>query len=236
LLHYAGPVIGALEEYESMENPVKKRVEYLLELCRKLLGTETNTQFESNVVDDQLYNRYRAASLSFLHQYYGEEHPYYISFYTLHRNYAPTVKQTLGILQAVLDEIENGWFLTVRRIVSAEIFSDFVEMASHLLENNYKDAAAVMLGSTLEEHLRQLARDNGIDVEFEKSDKIVPKKADVLNADLAKADVYSKLDQKNVTAWLDLRNKAAHGQYSEYSKEQVDLFCLSLTDFMARVR
>ncbi len=56
-----------------------------------------------------------------------------------------------------------------------------------------------------------------------------------MNSELASATVYSKLDQKNVTAWLDLRNKAAHGQYSEYSKEQVALFIQSVRDFITRI-
>jgi len=33
-----------------------------------------------------------------------------------------------------------------------------------------------------------------------------------MNADLAKADVYNKLTQKQITALADLRNSAAHGQ------------------------
>jgi len=52
---------------------------------------------------------------------------------------------------------------------------------------------------------------------------------------LAKAEVYTKLDQKSVTAWLDLRNKAAHGKYTEYEKEQVVLMMRSVTDFLARM-
>lgn len=55
-----------------------------------------------------------------------------------------------------------------------------------------------------------------------------------MNADLAGANVYSKLDQKNVTAWLDLRNKAAHGKYGEYTKEQVALLIQSVRDFITR--
>ena len=46
-----------------------------------------------------------------------------------------------------------------------------------------------------------------------------PKKADQLNADLFKARASSGLGQKNVTAWLDMRNRAAHGRYNEYKKE-----------------
>ena len=36
-----------------------------------------------------------------------------------------------------------------------------------------------------------------------------------MNNDLACGNSYTKLDQKSVTAWLDLRNRAAHGRYGE---------------------
>jgi hypothetical protein len=55
-----------------------------------------------------------------------------------------------------------------------------------------------------------------------------------MNADLASAGVYTKLDQKSVTAWLDLRNKAAHGEYAKYSQEQVGLLVSGVRDFIAR--
>ncbi|MGW6735793.1 hypothetical protein [Streptomyces sp. NPDC055013] len=48
-----------------------------------------------------------------------------------------------------------------------------------------------------------------------------PKKADTLNADLKKVDVYDGLQQKEVTAWMDLRNKAALGNYSGASEPRV---------------
>ena len=62
-----------------------------------------------------------------------------------------------------------------------------------------------------------------------------PKKADSMNNDLASAGAYSKLDQKNVTAWLDLRNKAAHGHYGEYNTDQVQALLLGVREFAARV-
>jgi hypothetical protein len=47
--------------------------------------------------------------------------------------------------------------------------------------------------------------------------------------------VYSGLDQKSVTRWLDLRNKASHGKHSEYTKEQVALTLQGVQDFAARL-
>jgi flagellar biosynthesis chaperone FliJ len=63
----------------------------------------------------------------------------------------------------------------------------------------------------------------------------VAKKAEQLNADLVKAEIYSKLDQKAVTTWLDLRNKAAHGKYDEYEARQVEIMNQGVIEFISRV-
>jgi len=52
-----------------------------------------------------------------------------------------------------------------------------------------------------------------------------------LNAHLAKAEVYSKLVQKQVTTWAHIRNKAAHGEYGEYNAEQVRTMLLFVQGF-----
>ena len=43
-----------------------------------------------------------------------------------------------------------------------------------------------------------------------------------LNDDLAKAGVYNKLQQKQITALADIRNSAAHGNYEQFTKEDVE--------------
>jgi hypothetical protein len=93
-----------------------------------------------------------------------------------------------------------------------------------------KNAAAVIAGSTLEVHIKQLCAKHSVSTQSNGK----PKKADTLNADLVKASAYSKLDQKNVTAWLGLRNDAAHGNYKEYDKQQVKLLINSIRDFITR--
>ena len=54
------------------------------------------------------------------------------------------------------------------------------------------------------------------------------------NSELASNAIYNKLEQKNVTAWIDLRNKAAHGKYSEYTVTQVELMYQGVLDFLLR--
>jgi hypothetical protein len=143
-----------------------------------------------------------------------------------------SISPLIGILEALRLSYANGYITSVYELVHADVFSDFLEMADHLLDRDYKDAAAVIAGSVLEEHLRKLSVKNRINVP--KPDGS-PKKADALNSELAAKGVYSKLDQKGVTAWLDLRNKAAHGYYSEYTKEQVSLMSQSVRNFVSRL-
>jgi hypothetical protein len=140
------------------------------------------------------------------------------------------VPKVAGVLISLREAYASGYLTTVSELIHADLFSNFIEMAEHLSSEGYKDPAAVLIGSTLEEHLRQLCVKNGLPTTFGGR----PKKADQLNADLTNATVYSKLDQKSITSWLDLRNKAAHGKYNEYTKEQVQLMIQSIQDFMTR--
>jgi hypothetical protein len=187
-------------------------------------------------VDSGAMKGFRSAALSFIERLYGKTHSHYSE---LHKEADGTYKEDadvgVAILKSVRDEFSGGWLFSLKKIVSAEIFSDFIDMAQHLHAQGYKDPAAVIAGSVLEEHLRQLAISNGVDTEMDVDGLKRPKKADRLNSDLVKAEVYSKLDQKAVTMWLDLRNKAAHGQYEEYNEEQVGNMIQSVVEFMVRV-
>ncbi len=139
-----------------------------------------------------------------------------------------------GIVRTLRDEVEADFLKSAREFIQGELFGDFLEMASFLLNEGYKDAAAVIVGGVIEVHLRKLCVKNSIAVEITENGQTKAKKADRLNSELAVAKIYSKLDQKNLTAWLDLRNRAAHAQYNEYTKDQVSLLLQGVRDFIAR--
>ena len=188
-------------------------------------------------VDNELFQEFRAASTSFIGRVLGTDSGGYIDYTARVRtNYLSDTTSGRGLLKALKQEIDGGWLVTVKGLVSAEIFTDFLEMAGHLLEENYKDPAAVMIGSVLEEHLRQLCKNNGIDITIPdtRTGKDVPKKADRMNTDLYTAGVYNKLYQKTILSWLDLRNQAAHGHYTEYDIKQVRLMESGVVDFIAK--
>ena len=179
---------------------------------------------------------FRSAGLSFLQRVYDIKHPHFREFEQRVKVTTPSDTECgIAILRAVRDEIAGGWLFTVKGLVAAEVFADFLEMAEHLLQQGYKDPAAVMAGSVLEEHLRQLCAKHAIPLTERRGADDVAKKAEGLNAGLAGADVYSKVEQMQITAWLALRNKAAHGEYSAYDADQVRQFLTGLISFASRV-
>lgn len=144
--------------------------------------------------------------------------------------YKVNLLQIAAVCHSLYDDLRNGYLRSMVEVVHADVFADYLEMADHLNSTGYKDAAAVIAGSTLEAHIKSLCEK----YEVPTKEGGRPVKADMLNSNLVKADVYGKLDQKNVTAWLDLRNNAAHGDYSKYDQSQVSLLIQSVRDFIVR--
>jgi hypothetical protein len=130
-----------------------------------------------------------------------------------------------GVLKAAEDDYASGQLVQLRQLVQAEVFDDFLEQAEHLLSSGYHQAAGVIAGCVLEDGLRKLCAKHAIPI----TDR---PKLDTMNADLAKAGVYNKLAQKRITAIADLRNKAAHGEWTVFSEQDVREMVTAVRRFM----
>jgi len=214
-----------------------KRTDELIKMGQVALSTATPRDHMSGFfVPAAYFAEFRSAALSFLERTFGTNS-------TLYKEFDSSVRDTssyytergTGILKAARTELAGGWVFTTKGLVSAEVFTDFIEMAEHFLTEKYKDAAAVITGSVLEEHLRQLCQKNSVPLTFNRPDGSTGhKRADAMNADLVRAGVYNQLEQKNVTSWLGYRNSAAHGKYADYDNQQVALMLRGVTEFVAR--
>ena len=139
------------------------------------------------------------------------------------------VEQLLGVLKGLRRDIEAGYLMSLEEEVHADLFADFLGMADHLLSDRQALPAAVVAGAALEARLRALAERAGVSTEARGK----PKRAAKLNDDLAKKSVYRKAEQKQVLAWQDLRNSAAHGE-DGFSPEEIRLMVQGIRDFIAR--
>jgi hypothetical protein len=135
------------------------------------------------------------------------------------------------IATALRDDIQAGWLASVVEIAHADTHSEYLEMAEELLTKKYKDAAAVIAGTSLEVHLHALCTKHSINLQAPNGS---PKKADTMNADLKAAGVYNTLEQKQVTAWLAIRNSAANGNYGDYDEAGVKGLIEGVRNFAAK--
>jgi hypothetical protein len=133
-------------------------------------------------------------------------------------------------VKAALEDLKGGFFFEAKTLLEAEVFSDMLEQAGELQQAGYKDAAAVLAGGVLEKHLRSMCARQGIGL-FKPNGK--HKMMNDMNDELAKTGAYNALKKKQVTAWADLRNNAAHGNTTAYTASDVDAFLRDVSDFCA---
>jgi hypothetical protein len=143
--------------------------------------------------------------------------------------------EVFGVVKALRDDYAAGYMKTIRQEINADLFSDFLEMATYLLtEERLKQPAAVLAGGVLEEHIRKLCELSGIRCSTGEDPSARPKRLDALNSELGKANVYGKNDQKQITAWCGIRNSAAHAHYGEFDERQVSAMIDGIRNFIVR--
>jgi len=104
-------------------------------------------------LDDSFYTQHNASALALIERVVGRAHSYselaakQVQLHDLGDSYA--ILQIHGIAQSVRADVANGMLQQVRVLVHADMFTDFIEMAEHLLAEGYKDPAAVLLGGPL---------------------------------------------------------------------------------------
>lgn len=159
-------------------------------------------------------------------------------FYNMPAVGNPVSGRFLAQLKGIVDDLRSalmaGHLVAYGELIRSEVFGDVLDMASHLLDEGYKDPAAVIAGTALEIHMRELCKKASIPISVTKGTDVVPKRAASMNDDLRKQGIYSSLEQKQVAFWQDLRNKAAHGDYGLYDHAQVAQMVQGVRDFIAK--
>lgn len=226
----AGPALLILDLSErartvSLEK-IQDRLNELVNAGDALIETSYLSDEREYCVDEPEFHEWRATSLSFLCRVFGENHSHvklYSSACRIHQ--LDHTRRGLAVLSAAGQDIAGGHLKSLEALVSADVFASFLDMAEHLLTKGYKDAAAVLLGAVLEDGLRRIAREHGIVVRN-------PDDISALNQRLAQGGVYSRLTQKRIQVWNDLRNSAAHGRFDDYDVELVKEALAAVTAFL----
>jgi len=215
------------------DETTKQRIEELIQLGEEVKASFRMTPQRALVPDSARYEQWRTSSLNFLATALGRDSVHYNAFVGVDEDYSGSeskVLHFLGVLQAARDDIESGWVGRRELLLTADAFESFLEQADYLLEQGFKNPAAMLAGAVLESTLRKMCEVRGIE--------IGPRETiGTLNAKLAKQTdppAYSSMYHKQIIAWADLRNNADHGHFGEYEPEHVRAMIDGVREFAAR--
>jgi hypothetical protein len=147
------------------------------------------------------------------------------------------VQFRLGILEAFRDDFEQGFLDDLLLKVEAEVAADYMGQAEGLLKEgqpgqfNYVPAA-VLAGAVLEKALRALCNEQQSPVSIVNA-KGETKTLSPLIDELKKAGAFNELKAKQLRSWADVRNAAAHGDFSAFGKADVEQMISGINNFLA---
>jgi len=189
-------------------------------------GTGEKEAYEYIDFDNQIFLKWYIKIKNFMVDIKGKNSEYYQKLMEIEKEDIRDLflfDSTKIIFIALKEDYEKGYLSSIETLVQAEVFESQLEQAEELLKNGYILASAVIAGVVLETGIRELCtREN-----------IIHGKLDKMNAELAKAGVYNKLQQKRITALADIRNSAAHGKPEEFTKEDVKMMIRDIEQFLA---
>lgn len=214
----------------SIEEAAVRRIDALLDKGERLPTTLKENPLGGALIEVYEHGpfiEWRTQTLAFLVDLFPGEHPYVGEFRSIVGKGARYVDAGMGILRAIREDILHGYLRRTKSLIRAAVFTDFLDMSQHLLDTEYKDAAALLIAAVLEAGLRQIASEKGISLRAKED-------LNSLNNKCADAEVYTRLMHKRIQVWTVLRNYAAHGNFGEYAKEEVIEMLSGVRDFLAR--
>jgi hypothetical protein len=143
----------------------------------------------------------------------------------------------ISLLKAIKEDFENGMFESIADQLEAAILADYMTQAEQLLGESIAGKfdhipAAVLAGAVLEKALRGLCQKCNPPVPII-NDKNEPMRLNSLIDELKKANVFNELIAKQLRAWADIRNNAAHGDFDKFKRSDVDLMLKGINSFLS---
>lgn len=153
------------------------------------------------------------------------------------QNEPSQVDAIVGFLRSVRKELEASSLDSLALQIEAEVLSDYLDQASAVLAGDRDEpnhiAAAVIAGASLERCLRTLCGTLS-PPEPTSNDKGAPLGMSALIDALKRRAAFNELQAKELRAWAALRNAAAHGQFSDFNRQQVETMVAGVVRFVTQ--
>ena len=144
----------------------------------------------------------------------------------------------VSFLKAVHDDLRDGFFERLTQEIETQIIVDHLTQAEFLSADDSPERAgyvmsAVLAGCHLERHLRQLSATLA-PPEPTEAPSGAPLSMGMLIDALKRRAAINEVTAKQLRAWAAIRNSAAHGNFDEFSKEQVRVMIAGVKHFLQR--
>ncbi len=143
----------------------------------------------------------------------------------------------ISLLKGIKQDFETGFLDDLPNQIEGEIAVDYMAQAENLLEEGHRGKfnhvpAAVLAGAVLEKVLRTLATRQRPQVPTTEQ-KGRPVRLNALIDSHRKTGTYNEAMAKQLRAWADIRNHAAHGEFEQFSRSDVELMIKGINAFLA---
>jgi len=143
----------------------------------------------------------------------------------------------IALLKGIKADMEGGFLGDVSMQIEAEIAADYVGQAEQLLSEGQPGKydhvpAAVLTGAVLEKALRTLCDKQTPPVPTMKPNG-QPIMLNGLIEALKKAGVYNEMKAKQLRSWAAIRNHAAHGEFDDFNRSDVEQMIKGINAFLA---
>jgi hypothetical protein len=147
------------------------------------------------------------------------------------------LQEAVSLLRGVRDDLDKGFLDDLSTAIEADIASDYMGQAEHLLAEGQRGKfdhipAAVLAGAVLEKALRTLCDQQEPPIPLKTNNGDFKTLCPLVDA-LKKAGVFNEAKAKQLRAWADIRNLAAHGEFTQFKRADVEAMISGINSFLA---
>jgi len=142
----------------------------------------------------------------------------------------------ISFLKSIREDFEKEFFDSLYHKIETEICADYMEQAQTLINvgktGKFEHVpAAVLAGAVLEKSLKSLCKSQ-FPPEPIINNHGRPLMLNALIESLKKRNVFNEIVAKQLRAWTDIRNKAAHGEFEDFNKFDVENMIRGIESFL----
>jgi hypothetical protein len=145
-------------------------------------------------------------------------------------------KQLLGFIIGLQRDYKAEMLVSLEEKIEAQVTDDYMGQAEQLLGEGISGQydhvpAAVLAGAVLEDALRRLCQRRSPPIDLFMPDGRY-KTLGPLITDLQRANAFNKVKAEQLQLWAKIRNYAAHGQFGEFNRSDVETMIAGVKNFI----